>query len=169
MPRPAAGVSDACRNIKNYTDFPETVMRQIEHFCHYKDVDPGKWPNRPLRGCRRGEANRCGSDRKGEANDLISRSNSRDRTERTPCRDVSCRLPLRKRFEFNRRPFTVTAAVASACAASSSPPSTRSSGRLARNLLSTRPRSFAVLGFRNLALKRPMWPFQGLRCDDRNT
>jgi Inorganic pyrophosphatase len=30
--------------VKEYTDLPEITLRQIEHFfCHYKDVDPGKW------------------------------------------------------------------------------------------------------------------------------
>ena len=31
-------------NIKNYTDLPEIVTQQIEHFfTHYKDLEPGKW------------------------------------------------------------------------------------------------------------------------------
>jgi inorganic pyrophosphatase len=32
------------QKVENYTDLPEITRQQIEHFfCHYKDLDPGKW------------------------------------------------------------------------------------------------------------------------------
>jgi inorganic pyrophosphatase len=31
-------------NVREYTDLPEILIRQIEHFfTHYKDLEPGKW------------------------------------------------------------------------------------------------------------------------------
>ena len=41
---PSDRLTERCQNIKNYTDLPELTLRQIEHFfCHYKDLEPGKW------------------------------------------------------------------------------------------------------------------------------
>ena len=32
------------RNVKEYTDLPELIIQQIEHFFeNYKDLEPGKW------------------------------------------------------------------------------------------------------------------------------
>lgn len=32
------------KNVKNYTDLPELLIKQIEHFFeNYKDLEPGKW------------------------------------------------------------------------------------------------------------------------------
>ncbi|OIQ84569.1 inorganic pyrophosphatase [mine drainage metagenome] len=31
-------------DVASYTDLPETLVKQIEHFfCHYKDLEEGKW------------------------------------------------------------------------------------------------------------------------------
>lgn len=41
---PSAGLSQSCRQLRNYTDLPDVLLRQIEHFfSHYKDLDPRKW------------------------------------------------------------------------------------------------------------------------------
>ncbi len=41
---PAARLTQRYAHIKNYTDLPDIVCRQIEHFfAHYKDLEPGKW------------------------------------------------------------------------------------------------------------------------------
>lgn len=32
------------KHVKEYTDLPELLLKQIEHFfAHYKDLEPGKW------------------------------------------------------------------------------------------------------------------------------
>ena len=32
------------KHVKEYTDLPELLLKQIEHFfTHYKDLEPGKW------------------------------------------------------------------------------------------------------------------------------
>jgi inorganic pyrophosphatase len=41
---PSAHLIERAQSIDNYTELPEVNLRQIEHFfCHYKDLDPGKW------------------------------------------------------------------------------------------------------------------------------
>lgn len=41
---PSARLSKRSCDIENYTDLPEITLQQIEHFfCHYKDLEPGKW------------------------------------------------------------------------------------------------------------------------------
>ena len=37
-------LSPLYKDIKDYTDLPELLLRQIEHFfTHYKDLEVGKW------------------------------------------------------------------------------------------------------------------------------
>jgi inorganic pyrophosphatase len=32
------------KNVKEYTDLPELLLKQIQHFFeNYKDLEPGKW------------------------------------------------------------------------------------------------------------------------------
>jgi inorganic pyrophosphatase len=41
---PVDKLSSIYRNVKDTTDLPELLLRQIEHFFeHYKDLEPGKW------------------------------------------------------------------------------------------------------------------------------
>jgi inorganic pyrophosphatase len=41
---PSARLAERSQNVENYFDLPAMTLRQIEHFfCHYKDLDPGKW------------------------------------------------------------------------------------------------------------------------------
>jgi inorganic pyrophosphatase len=41
---PSAHLIGGIQCADDYTDLPEVTLRQIEHFfCHYKDLDPGKW------------------------------------------------------------------------------------------------------------------------------
>ncbi|MBX7247602.1 MAG: inorganic diphosphatase [Caulobacteraceae bacterium] len=41
---PAQRISPRWGNVENYTDLPEILIKQIEHFfVHYKDLEPGKW------------------------------------------------------------------------------------------------------------------------------
>jgi inorganic pyrophosphatase len=41
---PSARLTGRYQSVENYTDLPEITLRQIEHFfCHYKDLEPGKW------------------------------------------------------------------------------------------------------------------------------
>jgi len=41
---PVDKLSSIYRNVKETTDLPELLLRQIEHFFeHYKDLEPGKW------------------------------------------------------------------------------------------------------------------------------
>ena len=30
-------------HVKSYNDLPENLTAQIQHFEHYKDLEPGKW------------------------------------------------------------------------------------------------------------------------------
>ena len=41
---PVDKLSSIYRNVKETSDLPELLLRQIEHFFeHYKDLEPGKW------------------------------------------------------------------------------------------------------------------------------
>jgi inorganic pyrophosphatase len=41
---PAHKLTQRYDAVQNYTDLPEIIWRQIEHFfTHYKDLEPGKW------------------------------------------------------------------------------------------------------------------------------
>jgi inorganic pyrophosphatase len=41
---PSAHLTGVAQSVEDYKDLPEVTLRQIEHFfCHYKDLDPGKW------------------------------------------------------------------------------------------------------------------------------
>lgn len=41
---PTSRLTQRYAHLKNYTDLPDIVCRQIEHFfAHYKDLEPGKW------------------------------------------------------------------------------------------------------------------------------
>ncbi|MBB4197037.1 inorganic pyrophosphatase [Rhodoblastus sphagnicola] len=41
---PSPKLTQRYEKVLNYTDLPEITWRQIEHFfCHYKDLEPGKW------------------------------------------------------------------------------------------------------------------------------
>jgi inorganic pyrophosphatase len=41
---PAPALTPRYNNIKNHTDLPDILLKQIEHFfTHYKDLEPGKW------------------------------------------------------------------------------------------------------------------------------
>ncbi len=41
---PAPALTPRYSGIKNYTDLPDILIKQIEHFfTHYKDLEPGKW------------------------------------------------------------------------------------------------------------------------------
>jgi inorganic pyrophosphatase len=41
---PSPRLTGRDQNLENYTDLTEITLRQIEHFfCHYEDLDPGKW------------------------------------------------------------------------------------------------------------------------------
>jgi len=41
---PIAKLTLRYNHVQNYSDLPEITWRQIEHFfCHYKDLEPGKW------------------------------------------------------------------------------------------------------------------------------
>ena len=41
---PSAKLTKRYENVKNYTDLPDILLKQIEHFFeHYKDLEPGKW------------------------------------------------------------------------------------------------------------------------------
>lgn len=41
---PSSKLTKRYDNVKCYTDLPEITWKQIEHFfCHYKDLEPGKW------------------------------------------------------------------------------------------------------------------------------
>ncbi len=41
---PASKLTHRYSHVANYTDLPEILCRQIEHFfAHYKDLEPGKW------------------------------------------------------------------------------------------------------------------------------
>ncbi len=41
---PSAHLIEREQCIEEYTQLPEVTLRQIGHFfCHYKDIDPGKW------------------------------------------------------------------------------------------------------------------------------
>jgi len=41
---PSSKLTQRYDNVKCYTDLPEITWKQIEHFfCHYKDLEPGKW------------------------------------------------------------------------------------------------------------------------------
>lgn len=41
---PTAKIEPYFSNIKNYTDLPEILLKQIAHFFeHYKDLEPDKW------------------------------------------------------------------------------------------------------------------------------
>jgi inorganic pyrophosphatase len=41
---PVEKVSSVYKNVKNYTDLPEILLRRIAHFFeHYKDLEEGKW------------------------------------------------------------------------------------------------------------------------------
>ena len=41
---PATRISPRWAEVNDYTDLPEIVVKQIEHFfVHYKDLEPGKW------------------------------------------------------------------------------------------------------------------------------
>jgi inorganic pyrophosphatase len=41
---PTTKLTNRYAKIENYTDLPEIVTQQIEHFfSHYKDLEPGKW------------------------------------------------------------------------------------------------------------------------------
>jgi Inorganic pyrophosphatase len=72
---PSARLSERYQNVENYLDLPEITLGQIEHFfCHYKDLDPGKWIKVERWGKRRGsQAGRCRIDRKGEVAKVANR------------------------------------------------------------------------------------------------
>ena len=41
---PAQRISPRWEEVHNYTDLPDILLKQIEHFfVHYKDLEPGKW------------------------------------------------------------------------------------------------------------------------------
>jgi hypothetical protein len=41
---PVSRLTQRYDRVHNYTDLPEILWRQIEHFfAHYKDLEPGKW------------------------------------------------------------------------------------------------------------------------------
>jgi inorganic pyrophosphatase len=41
---PVDKLSTLYRGLKDYTELPEIVLKQIEHFfAHYKDLEPNKW------------------------------------------------------------------------------------------------------------------------------
>src|SRR5271157_2729037 len=41
---PSSKLTQRYDNVQCYTDLPEITWKQIEHFfCHYKDLEPGKW------------------------------------------------------------------------------------------------------------------------------
>ena len=41
---PATRISPRYEDVRNYTDLPDILVKQIEHFfVHYKDLEPGKW------------------------------------------------------------------------------------------------------------------------------
>ena len=41
---PVSRLTQRYTHVHNYTDLPEILWRQIEHFfAHYKDLEPGKW------------------------------------------------------------------------------------------------------------------------------
>ena len=41
---PAHRISPRWEEVHDYTDLPDIVLKQIEHFfVHYKDLEPGKW------------------------------------------------------------------------------------------------------------------------------
>jgi len=41
---PAGKLTQRYSHVANYTDLPEILRRQVEHFfAHYKDLEPGKW------------------------------------------------------------------------------------------------------------------------------
>jgi len=41
---PATRISPRYEDVHNYTDLPDILVKQIEHFfVHYKDLEPGKW------------------------------------------------------------------------------------------------------------------------------
>jgi len=41
---PSDKLTKRYEKIRNYTDFPEITLQQIEHFfTHYKDLEPNKW------------------------------------------------------------------------------------------------------------------------------
>jgi inorganic pyrophosphatase len=41
---PVSRLTQRYGRVHNYTDLPEILWRQIEHFfAHYKDLEPGKW------------------------------------------------------------------------------------------------------------------------------
>ena len=41
---PSSKLTKRYDNVKNYTDLPDILLKQIEHFFeHYKDLEPGKW------------------------------------------------------------------------------------------------------------------------------
>ena len=42
--KPTAKMFPYHKDVENYTDLPEIVCQQIEHFfTHYKDLEKGKW------------------------------------------------------------------------------------------------------------------------------
>ena len=41
---PVSKLTPRYDHVKNYTDLPDILIQQIEHFfTHYKDLEPGKW------------------------------------------------------------------------------------------------------------------------------
>lgn len=41
---PSSKLTKRYDNVKTYTDLPQILLEQIEHFfAHYKDLEPGKW------------------------------------------------------------------------------------------------------------------------------
>ena len=41
---PSSNLTKRYDNVKTYTDLPQILLDQIEHFfAHYKDLEPGKW------------------------------------------------------------------------------------------------------------------------------
>ena len=41
---PSANLTQRYDKVADYTDLPKITLDQIEHFfCHYKDLEPGKW------------------------------------------------------------------------------------------------------------------------------
>jgi inorganic pyrophosphatase len=41
---PASRLTRRYDRVSNYTDLPESTIRQVQHFFeHYKDLEPGKW------------------------------------------------------------------------------------------------------------------------------
>lgn len=51
---PVSRLTQRYTHVHNYTDLPEILWRQIEHFiAHYKDLEPGKWSKVAGWGTRR--------------------------------------------------------------------------------------------------------------------